>query len=290
MPRKRKWTAKDDELVTFYPTVLRAYVADSEIAVTTLADAIGRSHQVVSKLLMGDEPKRARRKLLTDVTKRLRITLADVTTRGPELVAKIFAEKRGYETRYSVRTALRAQRVLDEIQRATERDLRWWPEHGCGSDPHLDENALAYVGAGFARMFAVSVLRQRLLRAITPEALVLLRRSPAKDPPLTMFGDPVDDPKHERAVLGQIASIEYAIEPWLRGVDGCSMDYRALHDLAIPPRREHRVGFVENWRDFDGLVLNAFDGQQAPPGRARDTKDPYCILNLTPGEFVRYHL
>jgi hypothetical protein len=290
MPRKRKWTAKDDELVTFYPGVLRAYLEDSEIAVTTLADAIGRSHQVVSKLLMGDEPKRARRKLLLDVAKRLRMDLAEATTRGPELIAKIFGQKRGYETNYSARTALRARRVLNEIRHATERDLRWWPEHGLGSEPHFDENATAYILAGFSRMFTVSFLRQQLLRAITPEAFAALRRSPAKDPPLTMFGEPVDDPQHERGVLAQIASIQYAIDPWLRGVDGCSMDYSALRDLAIPPRVEHRVGFVEDWRDFGGLILKAFDGQKAPLGRARETKDPYCILNLTAGDLMRYYL
>ena len=290
MPRKRKWTAKDDELVAFYPAVLRAYLDESEIAVTTLADAIGRSHQVVSKLLQGDEPKRARRKLLTEVAKHLRIDLEDATTRAPELVAKIFGHKRGYETQYSVRTALRARRVLDDIRGATERDLHWWPDHGLGSDPHYDENATAYVVAGFARMFTISFVRQGLFRAITAEAKVQLRRSPAKEPLLTTAGDPVDDPQHEKAVLGRIASIEYAIYPWLIGAEGWSMDYTLLRNLAIPQRREHGVGRVENWRDFDGLILNAFDGEKAPPGRARETKDPYCILNLTAGESVRYHL
>jgi hypothetical protein len=240
MPRRREQLGREgwegDPLVPIHPEYLRAAIAANDWSVQKLAAETGNESQTLDHLAKGSAPKRCRQSRRAALAKALKVPetwLEGASVAVPELSRL----PRAVALRLSPRLQLAAGDLFRKAAKALHRDLST-PEAAADLRRHAMGEAL---------------LRDRLFwflfELIRPDhwRRQLTTWRPIEDPEslfrpeapglLQDFAD-LRTEAEDRAGLGLVAALEFALDPWFTGE--AQLDYDRLrvlvgYDRASPP-------------------------------------------------------
>jgi hypothetical protein len=243
MPRRRERESRERERegpqVPIDGEVLKTLLAERDWGASMLATQVGRgltSQQNISDILASPPGRKCRRNLRRRIAKVLGVP-EELLAGEPFLPPFGHWVAPGVEYRFSRRTEWAASRLLTQVARACERDLKRARKEivtdaVSPSPQHAWQQTLNWV----TQLIQIQTWRRKLLVGAVdqpPEGMPLPPPPPSPALSFVLWSAvrPTDDPYHEAGVLALIRAIEHLLKPWFDDASQCN--YRALRDLAM---------------------------------------------------------